>query len=393
MGHSTATTATTRILDKSNYGTGQIFVPTLPAGALDYTVTRVRIRVLDHGPSDGEAYARLYATSGGLPTGSALVETVVIESTIGTSMAWLDIPFASAPARAAGEETIFALERGAGGVSLTIEYDSGGSNGLLTRAKDNDPWVGQSGQGMLVEVYGIYTSSSPTIELTRQIFTSANVTLQVGSATSQTATARLYCEPGQDAAAWWSTFDASPVGMDMNGDGTDWLAPSGAAPASFASGRWDVDGQLTSEAVHTFLDPIIVDVVLGATEANRGGAKFQINADQTGGLAMPIVLRVGQDAAGSHYVWLSTRPLNVTQIEATDLGANLPHVRLLIVPADNAVAMIVNGKPIGTFVYTPVSNTNLRGITSLAEYAYGVFEDVSVRVGGVGVVTTGVSSP
>ena len=133
---------------------------------------------------------------------------------------------------------------------------------------------------------------------------------------------------------------------------------------------------------------MVIDLAMGSTVANRTAAKFTINADQSAGLAIPITVRVGRDNAGVYCVKVyDTESLSTPRLDITELGEDAPEVRLLIVPADDTVGVIVNGEAAGAFTYTPVAAGGLPGLATLSEGSDGFFDFVSIRVGGSAVVT------
>ncbi|XAL98864.1 hypothetical protein OT109_14900 [Phycisphaeraceae bacterium D3-23] len=389
FGYSTAVSADARDLDSNQSGIGQYVLPSLPAGVSSYTVTRIRVRAKRSGGTSGVSYARLYDTSGGLPTGSVLAEETLYESTLSSGIEWVDITFSNPPTRLAGEAIAVAMEWGSDRDSAVIEFDiAGTSGGLLTRNKETDPWVNTGGKNLLLEVYGTCACVTPDMSMTRQVRTCAHITLQVGDSTAQNVSTRMYREPGVHTAAWDTEFDASPVGIDMDGNGNDWAIDIGGAAGSFANGVWTADGRINIEPAHAFLDPVVVDVVLGSTTNGQDGAKFGINADRDGGLVARLVLQAGLDATGSHYVRLRNNPNTMVRLEATDLGPNLPHVRLLISPADDTVGLIVNGQPVGTYVYERENDAGITFSALVAEFSDGVIDSVSIREGATAVVTS-----
>lgn len=386
----TASSASERILNTSAQGIGQIIQPTLPDEATAYTVTRIRIRAKKKNPDNGVTDVRLYAVASGLPTGTTIAEQTMNESDLAASFEWVDIAFENTPQRPAGESTAIALEWNSGSNSAAIEFDSSRPQGLITRDSNGDPWVNDGDKSLLIEAYGTTITTTPGVALTRQVRAAAQVTLQVGSATAQTITTRLYCEPGVHFAVWDANFNASPVAIDLDGNGTDWKAQSGGSAGSFVNGQWLVDGTIYSTPDNTFNRPLIVDLVMGATASNRSGASFQINANQVGGLAIPITIHAGRNADGNHYVSVYDEiPLTLARLKVSDLGENPPRIRLIIAPAHNTAGLIVNGIPVGAFSYTPVNASGLSKIVTLSEIADGVFSEISIRIGATAVVTTG----
>jgi hypothetical protein len=242
---------------------------------------------------------------------------------------------------------------------------------------------------MLMEVFGRSTISMPGVELRRTVVTRVGVKLKIGAGTAQTVTARLYREPGLHSAVWDAGFDASPAALDLDGNGADWAFQSGGAASAFSEGCWKVDGVLYTQPTHAFDEPFVVDLVMGATAAGRSGAVFQINPDQSGGEAVPLTVRAGLDGDGQFCVRVyDAEALDRPRLDVAGLGANPPRVRLLVVPADNAVGVLINGQPAGSFTYDTVSAGGLPGLARMGEGTDGFFDEVTIRVGASAVVTT-----
>lgn len=374
-------------LGSKKLGVGQCITPTLPAGIASYTVNRVRFRAKLNGGAWGDFYVCLYDSAGSIPSGTARAEVIVSASTLGSNYQWVEVVFTDPPTFARGDSFCLTVEWGSGYEPAEIEMEMAGGQGGIRRDKSTDPWATNGTSCFLFEAFGSSDSASPDIMLSRRVLTESRVTLQIGNSIAQTATARLYAEPGVHSAVWDAGFDVSPVGIDMDGNGDDWAIDRGGAAGSFANGVWTVDGRINIEPDHSFRDPVVVDVVMGCTANGQDGAKFVINADRGGGQVARLILQAGLDATGSHYVCLKNIPSNTVRLEATGLGPNLPRVRLLISPADDTVGLIVNGQPVGTYVYERESEAGIDFSALVADFSNGVIDSVSIRVGGTAVVT------
>lgn len=388
FGHTSAAVSATRDMTNKTHGIGQVFTPALPSWAGWYNVTRARVRARQSGDAVGLSFVRVYDTSAGLPVGEALAEAEMEESALGTAYAWVDFAYTSPAAIRAGTAMALTIERKYDSVSGSVEYDAGGSDGLVTWDSNTDPWVGTAGQGMLAEVYGTYSVATPGVELTRATYIAAEVTLQVGAAAAQTLSVKLWARPGLDTAAWSATFDASPVETDLDGGGPDWQGKNSGGDGAFVGGRWSIDGEFETAPVHRFDQPVLVRATMGADSASRRGAALQINADLGAGGGVALTVKAGTDADGQHWVRVYDKvPLGDARIELQGLPGHLPVIRLLIAPEDDAVGLIVNGRPSGSFLYTPGSSRGLAGRVTLSGSSGGVFDEVSVHVGGTAVVT------
>ena len=374
----------------SNSWVGQVLALDLPPGTISYTIDRVRYRARSNGANSGGTHVRLRSFDADTnTTGSIEAATYLPESMLSSSYSWQDQTFDPPPSFSADDLCALTLEWNNGYVSADIEYDNSGGNALLWDDDAGQSWSEFSNKSVLAEAYGTYTVGMPGVELTRTVVTHVGVTLQIGAGTAQSVTARLFREPGLHSAVWDAGFDASPASLDMDGNGVDWAFSSGGAAASFDAGKWTVDGVLYTQPAHNFDEPFVVDLMMGSTAGNRSGATFQINADQSGGDAVPIIVRVGMDHDGSYCVRVyDTERPDSPRLDLTGLGDNPPEVRLLVVPADNAVGVIINGKPAGSFYYEPVAADGLPGLARLTEGSDGFFDHVSIRVGASAVVTS-----
>lgn len=381
--------AATASITRDNW-VGQVVRPTLPGGTRSYTVSRVRYRARQNGDDNGETWVRVrpYAAATGT-LGAYLAEEEQKESGFASAYAWYEVVFAEPAVIEADSGVAVTFEWKNNAVAADLEYDNAGGAGVLWTTAAGSPWAVYRAKGLLAEVYGTCTVDMPGVELTRTVVTQIGIALQAGAGEVQSATARLYCEPGLHSAAWDAGFEASPANLDMDGNGSDWRFQSGGEEKTFALGRWDVDGVLYTQPTHSFDEPLVVDLKMGATNAGRSGATFQINADQSDGDAVPITVRVGMDNDGSYCVRVyDTERPDSPRLDATGLGDNPPEVRLLVVPADNAVGVIINGKPAGSFYYEPVAADGLPGLARLTEGSDGFFDLVSIRVGASAVVTS-----
>jgi hypothetical protein len=79
----------------SNY-VGEYFVPSLPNNTVSWRISRVKISARSGGAAKGMCSLQLRtATPAGTPTNRVLDQVAIDESTLGTSYAWLQLPFSA----------------------------------------------------------------------------------------------------------------------------------------------------------------------------------------------------------------------------------------------------------------------------------------------------------
>jgi prepilin-type N-terminal cleavage/methylation domain-containing protein len=163
----------------------QYFLPSLPADAISWRVTRVQFRACKSGGSTGESRVQLQSAATGLPSGTVLEEKTFLESTLTSSYTAREFCFSTVTDLSPDEGLCLVFKWIADSTACTIEGQTSGAapadGYLLTSADGGGSWSLQSGQSLLYAVYGtVTTPGEPQVETTHYLG-GANLTLQAGS--------------------------------------------------------------------------------------------------------------------------------------------------------------------------------------------------------------------
>jgi hypothetical protein len=143
----------------------EYFLPVLPADTVSWKVTRVVIRAKQDGAADGEASVQLQtATAGRLPTGTALEEKPLLESTLLSSYLDQEFTFAGVAGLAPTQGVCIVLKWVANGTACKVLARSSNvsdTNIALLKSTDGGvTWTVLANQSLLFEVYGTVTTSA-----------------------------------------------------------------------------------------------------------------------------------------------------------------------------------------------------------------------------------------
>lgn len=154
---------------------GQYFLPSLPADATAWKVTRVTFPARSHGPSNGITAVQLrLPTASNLPDANVLETVFMPENALSNSYLWQQFSFASVSGLLPGRGLCLVLARQKKDKHLAdIQFDSGGGVARLTTADAGGTWASDSAQSMMYVVYGTY-------ETTKTVPTDSIVLLSVG---------------------------------------------------------------------------------------------------------------------------------------------------------------------------------------------------------------------
>ncbi len=146
---------------------GHYFVPSLPAEALSWNLTRIDVYFEQHGAPNSTLHVRYYNSDVNERPGT-LIETVSFtESELPSSYAWHQVDFSGVTALVPGEGVCFTLEGAGGGNTLTVPYQTGVSqtDSHLLRGGWGS-WSVQDTQSFQFRVYGTYTTETASGEFT-----------------------------------------------------------------------------------------------------------------------------------------------------------------------------------------------------------------------------------
>jgi hypothetical protein len=366
-------------------------------GRLYWNVTHVEFQASKSGTTVQTLLVQLRSTGdpNNSPTGEVLGEVQVAESSLPSSIGWQSIPFAS-PIRGLQFHRNYALV-----LARTTTADSYPANYiaamLRTSSTDYSPllsndsgasWNTSSAQ-MNYRIWGTYTTSGPTYNVTRNYATRVNVILQAGSASSSRVNASipLVNTPELLSAYWRADFDANPTTLDVTRDGVvDWAMASGSFNAgTLANGLWQASGALESRPKNNFTTNTIVDVRCRNKWPGGGnGAVVQINADRQSGTHAPLIVRLQYQADDTQTLTLYGKSNDATTVQLfqrKNLPSSLIRYRLTILPANNLVNLAIEDEDQGTFSYpTFAPSSDDRFLTLYTDTSSSEFDYVEIRV-------------
>jgi prepilin-type N-terminal cleavage/methylation domain-containing protein len=186
-------------IDSGNW-VGQYFKPNLPAGAVKWRVTRVKLRARTRGPSSGLARVQIRAPRPGSPfPGVVLDEAQLDESTLSSGYTWQEFFFSSATQRPAGSGACLVIQWQRDTHACEVQYQSlfaGAPNAdLVITNNSGQSWSMPFGQDLCHYIFGTYSVADPAKYQHR--LTSVQYTLRCGPDPSATVqgTIRLLNEP------------------------------------------------------------------------------------------------------------------------------------------------------------------------------------------------------
>ncbi|HWP41430.1 MAG TPA: hypothetical protein VNL70_10930 [Tepidisphaeraceae bacterium] len=186
-------------VDSSNW-VGQYFRPSLPAGAVKWRVTRVKLRARSHGSASGQARIQIRAPRPGGPfPGVVLEEAVLYENTLSSGYTWQEFIFSSATERPAGSGACLVVQWQRDTHACDVQYQalfgSAPNADLVVTNNSGQSWSMPFGQDLCHYIYGTYSVADPAVYQHR--LASVRYTLRCGGDASAAiqGTIRLFNEP------------------------------------------------------------------------------------------------------------------------------------------------------------------------------------------------------
>ncbi|CAN5864197.1 hypothetical protein BH11PLA1_BH11PLA1_09990 [soil metagenome] len=195
----TGATQTEDIDNKANVF--QILTPTLPAGAISWSPTRIRFYAARNGPADTSLQISLRAVSGGVPSATALSSTVLPEASLPVAAGWVSVGLPAGitltPATDVG--FWFTSIDGKKAAQLTlvksVSGQPAGAGGAIKSTDGGAKWTGITSDGLWLEVYGTCAYSTTGAAAPRVTALSATLSCGLGGAAKSTVTIPLLNAP------------------------------------------------------------------------------------------------------------------------------------------------------------------------------------------------------
>lgn len=338
----------------------------IPAGAVSWNATRIDFYGRRVGSNSSALLVQL--RSSGAPNNGPTSEVIgaasVIDTSLSASSAWNSVSFSS-PLRGLSMtqryNIVFASSNST--PCCNFHYVDTTPSGGVSETSGTDPgatWQYYSSRYIFYRLWGTYTTTGTPVDVTRSRLSAVNVNLQTDDASHSRieSAISLENEPQLASSIWRADFEPAapnPTAIDLDGDDNlDWAMASGSFAVNTVSGGiWTVSGTLQSRPLNDFANVTCIDARC------RLGGVLRINADRQAGTHGPLIVRV-VSASGKQTLTLTGETAAATEktlATVERLPTNWVRFRLLIVPQQNCVRLIVNDRLIGTYKY-PTYNTN-----------------------------------
>jgi hypothetical protein len=179
-------------------GVGTDFLPKLPEGAVNWTLTRVDVRCQQTGFANGVVKARIWTADGNRKPSTLLAEQTINEWNLDTSYSWYTLNFSPAPTVSASQRVCITFQYSSGSNTVIQIREDGFGIGLpywrLSTTNGGGSWSQAAERAPYLRVYGVYTyPMGGVVDVNRTYQTSIGLEAQSGtdSAARMTGTARL----------------------------------------------------------------------------------------------------------------------------------------------------------------------------------------------------------
>ena len=164
----------------------QYFLPSLPADAISWKVTRVQFKAMKAGNASGESSVQLrLPAAGGSPSETILEQKALLESSLTSQYTMQEFSFSNVADLAPDQGLCLVFKLVANSTAVDIQGHKDGATpgpGHLLRSTDGGAsWSVLSGESLLYWVYGTVTTPGVSQIETIQCLDSVNLTLQAGS--------------------------------------------------------------------------------------------------------------------------------------------------------------------------------------------------------------------
>ena len=376
---------------------GQYFHPDdfdteLPTDVVSWKVTKVEFVARIEQAAVSEASVQLRPATGDCkPTSTVLVEVPMYESALSSSYSWETFTYTNAPPLSPNAGICLVIKRVTGQSAGRIRYDDEKGIGRVWSYNAGASWsISSSDDSMQYKVYGKYKTPGDPETVTRRYLTGVDLSMQIGdSAYSKVNTGtNLLNTPELLSAFWKLDFDVDPTTADADFDGSsDWTEETGTFnPSSLVGGVWQADQSdgvaLSTLPDNDFTELTTVDIKCRNTSVGGLGANFWMHFDRTGGDYGEVYTSVALQTDGTQTarIYSGDGTNDALLLDVPDLSSDFVHIRLVIVPDTDLVAVWVNQVFRGTFDYFRFNNHSKRYFIAQPSGSDAEFDYISVRV-------------
>jgi hypothetical protein len=169
-------------------GLGTDFLPKLPEGAINWTISRVEVRCESSSTTSGVVKARLWTADGNRKPASLLSEATINEWNLNDSMSWYTVTFPSPPTLSPTQRTCITFQYHSGsGTVMRLRYDDFGFQPYALLATDNGgtSWSLMVEKALFLRIYGTYTyPMGGVVDVTKTYYTTLGLEAQAGNDTN-----------------------------------------------------------------------------------------------------------------------------------------------------------------------------------------------------------------
>jgi type II secretory pathway pseudopilin PulG len=375
-------------VDSSRW-TGQYLRPWIPPFATEWRITRAQFQGR-RASWWGSGQAQVRTTDvNGLPT-EQIIDTVDINynGLWGNTWYWREYDFQNAGGLIPGQAACVVITGNLG--ILKIRRDDHTGQRLVKTTNAGTSWSHKLEQGLFHYIFGTYTTPGPPQTLVRDYLLGVNVTLETSGVDADpvTTAVRLLNMPEVLQAVWHADFELDPTTYDMNSDGHgDWTDGGGTFdPSSLVDGVWQVDSMLDTTPRNDFVEPTTIDVRFKNDSVGGLGAVVWINADWTGGRAVPLIASLMRQPDDTQTFVLYQKTDGFTWLPlltVPDLPGDFISLHLLIDPMLDTVNVRIDAVEHGTVRYVPYASPSYNRDASLLAWGSSAQIDaITIRVGG-----------
>ncbi len=177
---------------------GQHFQPALPADAISWKVTLVKLEAKTRGQAVGTTLVQLRpATAGRVPQSTVIEEHQMFESSLTNVYSGVEFSFGNVTGLSPGQGLCLVLQHVSDTVSASIRFETTKGLGLVETNDGGSSWTYASVGSLHYEVYGTVTTSGPPPEPVTRPLRAVDISLTAGagSPTRVETTVRTLNEP------------------------------------------------------------------------------------------------------------------------------------------------------------------------------------------------------
>jgi prepilin-type N-terminal cleavage/methylation domain-containing protein len=401
VGNPNAPNSTTRVINATSWSAQQINPAAFaaPTGTQSWRPTRVEFYCKSATAVESVLLLVQLRSAGdpnGGPTSGALSQATISGKQLPAAPGWFSLAFPGPGASLSLHRKYALVWQGLTAAVCLLNSDTNASSGVLETEDAGASWTFMPKQ-VFYRLYGTYATPGPDYDIPRNRLTGVLVALQIGAQVYSRLETRIHPvnRPEILAAYWRADFDHDPTADDVNGDTVaDWLAvdtsasevasPAPYDPDTLINGIWYASGKLSTQPTNDFATTTIAEVSFRDTVPNGSGAVMRVNADWSGSLWLPLVLRVKMATDGTQTLTLSSAPDGAPEVvlfQQDGLPSGFVRCRLTILPDNNLVNIEINNEDQGTYACYAYAATGTERVVSLfGDTGQAEFDYAEVRV-------------